>query len=91
MLKPAPPLTTAQRQAMFQASHPGYDRRRKARGRLSREARRLKQVALLAQLRAEAESAAAGNEAGAASPELTAPAADSGGQLLLFPAMRPAA
>jgi hypothetical protein len=33
MLRPAPPLTNVQRQAAFQAAHPGYDRRRKARQR----------------------------------------------------------
>ena len=35
MLLRAPPLTNVQRQAMFQAAHPGYDRRRKGRQRAS--------------------------------------------------------
>lgn len=33
MLLPAPPLSNAQRQRDFQARHPGYDRKRKARQR----------------------------------------------------------
>jgi hypothetical protein len=33
MLKPATPMSNAERQRRFQAAHPGYDRRRKARQR----------------------------------------------------------
>jgi hypothetical protein len=38
MLRPAPPMTTKERQERFQAAHPGYDRRRKARRRFTPEA-----------------------------------------------------
>ena len=33
MLEPCPPMSNAERQRRFQASHPGYDARRKARSR----------------------------------------------------------
>ena len=81
MIKPAPPRTTQERQAAFQARNPGYDRRRKARKRLAIESRSLQTVQLSARPVAETEGVASGNEV----------VADADGQLLLFPAMRPAA
>jgi hypothetical protein len=33
MLRPSPPMSNSERQQRFQDAHPGYDRRRKARGR----------------------------------------------------------
>jgi hypothetical protein len=54
MLRPAPPLSNAQRQREFQASHPGYDRRRKARQRASsKRAIALRLAALEAQIAEE--------------------------------------
>ena len=88
MLKPAPPLTTGQRQAMFQARNPGYDRRRKARKRANHTWEN--HVAMHARLMAEIENATP-----TAAPSDVANAADAvaeaNPQLLLFPDLRPAA
>jgi hypothetical protein len=56
MLKPAPPMTNAERQFWFRRRHPGYDRRRKARERASAK-RGAAQI--LAALNAKAAQAAA--------------------------------
>jgi hypothetical protein len=79
-------MTTAQRQAAFQARNPGYDRRRKARQRASQNAAWEAYVAGLC--------AQAAIEQAAAAPQplaLHAETVDSDGQFLLFPAMRAAA
>jgi hypothetical protein len=76
-------MTTAERQRKFQAAHPGYDRRRKARQRTAHTGTAgTYHAAFIAAL--EAEHAAATLE-----PHEPATATD--GQLLLFPAMLPAA
>jgi hypothetical protein len=58
MLIPAPPLTNAQRQWMFQAAHPGYDRRRKARKRAGLKAHSAKTKAARAAAEALATASA---------------------------------
>ena len=70
-------MSNAERQRRFQQRHPGYDVRRKA---LSR------QMADQGAERLEAERRAA-----AAAQLATAVPTEADGQLLLFPAMRPAA
>lgn len=80
MMTPTPPQSNAERQRHFQRAHPGYDARRKARQRAAG-----KRVA--AQLRAAQLAAAAEGSVAVAQAE---PASE-GSQLLLFPALRPAA
>lgn len=70
-------MSNSERQRQFQLGNPGYDARRKARERsAAKQGRR----AYIAKRRAAAEAERAAALAAAADP-----------QLLLFPAMRPAA
>jgi hypothetical protein len=118
MLIPAGPMSNAERQRRFQAAHPGYDRRRKARRRAALKRSSKKGMdEHLAVLRAEQATMASDAPALPAPapappaphrvltlpapadqivvPGLNAiarpPAATAERQLLLFPAMRPAA
>jgi hypothetical protein len=81
MLTDTPPMSNNERQRKFQLGHPGYDARRKARQRQS--ARRAAELYRAERLK-EAEARRAAEAAVAATR-------DADGQLLLFPAMRPAA
>jgi hypothetical protein len=84
MLIPAPPKSNLQRQREFQKAHPGYDRLRKARARAGH-----KQIK--ARLAAEHAALLAAAVAEAQPLALPTPATENDGQLLLFPALRPAA
>jgi hypothetical protein len=87
MLKRVSPMSNVERQRKFRMAHPEYDRLRKARARAGAAAGA---KALSVRLAAEAAERAAMASADVAAASEAEPTSE-GPQLLLFPAMRPAA